>query len=140
MILIILAILAMAAMSWLFFFRGRRSEVSSQGIQIFNNVGDITFSTENRLFKYIGYRDLPLGNFNISVTVNSGQVVFIPILLSSNHSELGHELATIVDVPYISNGRISGGTFTGEIKSPADFRYSGNLKNKALIRVFYGVY
>lgn len=140
MILIILAILAMAAMSWLFFFRGRRSEVSSQGIQTFNNVGDITFSTENRLFKYIGYRDLPLGNFNISVTVNSGQVVFIPILLSSNHSELGHELATIVDVPYISNGRISGGTFTGEIKSPADFRYSGNLKNKALIRVFYGVY
>ena len=140
MIFIILAILAMAVMSWLFFFKGIRTEVSSQGIQTFNNVGDITFSTENRLFKYIGYRDLPLGYFNISVTVDSGQVVFVPILLSSNHKELNHELATTVDVPYISKGQISGGTFTGELKSPADFRYSWNLRNKALIRFFYGVY
>ncbi|PKF66391.1 hypothetical protein CW355_06870 [Haemophilus influenzae] len=77
MIFVILVMIAIAVMLWLFFFQKRRSKVSSKGIQTFDNVGNVTFSTENRLFRYIGYRDLPIGNFSISVNSN-GQAVFIP--------------------------------------------------------------
>lgn len=139
MIFVILVMIAIAVMLWLFFFQKRRSKVLSQGIQTFDNFGNVTFSTENRLFRYIGYRDLPIGNFSISVNAN-GQAVFIPIILTSNNQELSHRVAISVDIPYISNGRISGNTFTGTVKSPMDFRYEGNLRTKPLIRIFYGVY
>lgn len=139
MIFTILAILAITVMLWLFFLKRGKAKVSSQGIQTFDNVGNVTFSTENRLFRYIGYRDLPIGNFSISVNSN-GQAVFIPIILTSNNEELSHRVAISVDIPYISNGRISGNTFMGTVKSPMDFRYKGNLRTKPLIRIFYGVY
>ncbi len=125
---------------WLLLKRKRRVKVANQGIETYDTSNNITFSTENRLFKYIGYKDLTIGNFSITAGANAGNVVFIPITLSTNNQELSHQLAIAVDMPYISDARISGNTFSGVVKSPADFRYQGSLRNKPLIRVFYGVY
>ena len=120
--------------------RKRRVKVANQGIETYDASNNITFSTENRLFKYIGYKDLPIGRFSIIAGTNVGNVVFIPITLSTNNQELSHQVAVAVDMPYISEARVSGNTFTGTVKSPMDFRYEGNLRTKPLIRIFYGVY
>lgn len=125
---------------WLLLKRKRRVKVANQGIETYDTSNNITFSTENRLFKYIGYKDLPIGSFSITAGTNVGNVVFIPITLSTNNQELSHQVAIAVDMPYISGARINGNTFSGVVKSPADFRYQGSLRNKPLIRVFYGVY
>ena len=114
--------------------------MSEHGIETYDSYNNVTFSTDNKLFRYIGYKDLTLGSFNISVNVSDGQPVFIPIVLSTNNQELSHQAAIAVDMPYISEARINGNTFSGVVKSPADFRYEGSLRNKPLIRVFYGVY
>ena len=120
--------------------RKRRVKVANQGIETYDASNNITFSTENRLFKYIGYKDLPIGRFSITAGTNVGNVVFIPITLSTNNQELSHQVAIAVDMPYISEARVSGNTFTGTVKSPMDFRYEGNLRTKPLIRICYGVY
>lgn len=141
MIYLLPTIVAISIVIWLLSKRKKKGgNVSGHGIETYDSYNNITFSTDNKLFRYIGYKDLALGSFNISVNVSNGQPVFIPIVLSTNNQELSHQVAIAVDMPYISEARISGNTFSGVVKSPADFRYDGSLRNKPLIRVFYGVY
>lgn len=139
-ILILFTVVFVIVLLWLLLKRKRRVNVANQGIETYDTSNNITFSTDNRLFKYIGYKDLTIGSFSITAGTNVGNVVFIPITLSTNNQELSHQLAIAVDMPYISEARINGNTFSGVVKSPADFRYQGSLRNKPLIRVFYGVY
>lgn len=134
---IIFTILATALCCGLFLMR-RKRKVSAFGIETFDGSENLTFSTENRLFRYIGYRDLPLGKFTISSNAQ-GQVFFIPILLTSNDQGISNQAARNMDIPYIS-GSINGNTFSGEVKSPVDFWYKGSMRNKPLIRIYYGVY
>lgn len=141
MIYLLLMVVAISISIWLLSKRKKKGgNVSGHGIETYDSYRNATFSTGNKLFRYIGYKDLTLGGFNISVNVSNGQPVFIPIVLSTNNQELSHQTAIAVDMPYISEARISGNTFSGVVKSPADFRYDGSLRNKPLIRVFYGVY
>ena len=141
MIYLLPTIVAISIVIWLLSKRKKKGgNVSGHGIETYDSYNNITFSTDNKLFRYIGYKDLALGSFNISVNVSNGQPVFIPIVLSTNNQELSHQVAIAVDMPYISEARVSGNTFSGVVKSPADFRYDGSLRNKPLIRVFYGVY
>lgn len=139
-ILILFTVVFVIVLLWLLLKRKRRVNVANQGIETYDTSNNITFSTKNRLFKYIGYKDLTIGSFSITAGTNVGNVVFIPITLSTNNQELSHQLAIAVDMPYISEARIKGNNFSGVVKSPADFRYQGSLRNKPLIRVFYGVY
>lgn len=141
MIYFISTILALSISIWFLFAHKKKGDnMSEHGIETYDSYNNVTFSTDNKLFRYIGYKDLTLGSFNISVNVSDGQPVFIPIVLSTNNQELSHQAAIAVDMPYISEARINGNTFSGVVKSPADFRYEGSLRNKPLIRVFYGVY
>ena len=126
---------------WLLSIRKKKGgDVSGHGINTYDSYNNITFSTDNKLFRYIGYKDLTLGRFDISVNATDGQVVFIPIAISTNNHELSHKVAISVDMPYISEGVVNGNRFSGVVKSPADFRYTDELKRKPLIRVYYGVY
>lgn len=141
MIYFLSMVVAISVSIWLLSKRKKKGgNVSGQGIETYDSYNNITFSTDNKLFRYIGYKDLALGSFNISINASGGQPVFIPIVLSTNNQELSHQVAIAVDMPYISEARVSGNTFSGVVKSPADFRYDGSLRNKPLIRVFYGVY
>lgn len=141
MIYLLSAVVAISIVIWILLARKKKGgDVSGHGIETYDSYGNVTFSTGNKLFRYIGYKDLTLGSFNISVNVSNGQPVFIPIVLSTNNQKLSHQAAIAVDMPYISEARVSGNTFSGVVKSPADFRYDDSLRNKYLIRVFYGVY
>ena len=141
MIYLILILIALSISIWLLLkHRKKGNKVSGYGIETYDNYGNITFSTGDRLFRYVGYRDVNLGNFDIYVNAPNGQAVFIPIIISSNNPELSHRTAIAVDIPYISGGVINGNRFTGVVKSPADFRYTPELKNRPLIRISYGVY
>lgn len=140
MIISIFFLLVVAVVFLWFILKKKRRVKVAQGIETYDTSGSITFSTENKLFRYVGYRDLTIGDFSITANVSAGNVVFIPITLSTNNPEISNNAARGMDMPYISGARINGNTFSGNVNSPALFHYGDSLKHKPLIRVFYGVY
>lgn len=141
MIYLLSMVVAISISIWLLSKRKKKGgNVSGHGIETYDSYNNITFSTDNKLFRYVGYRDLTIGDFSITANVSAGNVVFIPITLSTNNPEISNNAARGMDMPYISGARINGNTFSGNVNSPALFHYGDSLKHKPLIRVFYGVY
>lgn len=147
MILIgILCIIALAVLGLLFYFHKKRKKVNKganmaeYGIQTFDTANVATFSTNERLFKYIGTKNIKYGKFSFTVTEKyDGQLVFIVSILHSVHRKQTTGYKTnIPNLIHLENVSINGKTISGEVV--CIFPFSLPADDSDYIQIVYGAY
>lgn len=111
------------------------------GLNVYNEQGQSIFSTEDKLFKLIGFKDLKYGKFSFTVSENfSGTLFFIPVYINTVYVAQPTAFGTsIPNIVHLKKCTIVNTTVSGEITCMFDF---GNLPkdDNYYIRIYYGVY
>ncbi|USQ17144.1 hypothetical protein ACQP4Q_02500 [Actinobacillus pleuropneumoniae] len=144
---IILLLIFTAALGLLFLLRlyNKRKKIYQeggdvQGIQTFDNVGNITFNTDEKLFKYIGTRYIKYGKFSFTVTERyEGNLFFIVTILSSTYRKQPTAYRTnIPNLIHLQHVSVSGDTISGEVVCL--FPWNLPADDSDYIQITYGAY
>lgn len=120
-----------------------KAVMSEYGLNIYDEKGNVIFSDGDKVFRYVGYRDLTFGSFTISIPINGGEkAIFLVTRIPISNEGYWHRDHPKMDVPFIKGGKINGGVFSGNVDTPAFMVYENNkdvANRKKLLRVYYGV-
>lgn len=121
-------------------WKNKGGNVADYGIQTFDNSGAITFNTTERLFKYIGSRNVKYGKFSFTVSeAHEGEFIFIVKILNSVHR--GTPVAFGTNLPnliHLKDVQISGKTISGEVT--CIFNWNLSVDNSDYVQIMYGAY
>ncbi len=129
-----------------YFHKKKRKKVNKgvnmaeYGIQTFDTANVSTFSTNERLFKYIGTKNIKYGKFSFTVTEKyEGQLVFIISMLHSVHRKQATGYKTnIPNLIHLENVSINDKTISGEVV--CIFPFSLPADDSDYIQIVYGAY
>ncbi|MDY2947331.1 MAG: hypothetical protein SOS93_05820 [Mannheimia varigena] len=142
----ILCLITLAVLGLLLHFRKKQKEADEEvnmaefGIQTFDTANITTFNTNERLFKYIGTKNIKYGKFSFTVTEKyDGQLVFIVSILHSVHRKQTTGYKTnIPNLIHLQNVSINGKTISGEVV--CIFPFSLSADDSDYVQIVYGAY